>query len=968
MYTSGPPSAGPEALYLATYSSSSSAAAKRKAQRASQACENCRQLKAKCDETKPCKNCREKKTECKYRDPIPKQSDKVQVEVLDGINSLKETLEMMARSFEARFERLEASLKFDPRPDPIKKEPVEMDESTSRSLVTGAMDPDIPIPSVQEDEPPDETMAEAPPADEPEAEKDGDSDSEEQPPRSPRSPVPPGKPAIPSKHTTGAGLLLKWPAVAHMMGDLLEKEEGINMKHLHEFPLKNEEERGLLHIYGCGEGRGEGRRKANKDASLHSRDSIMDIGSIPTGPDSPDTGPSPSPSNDWGHIGGFIGDTPQAVTSVDGKPTRGTTGELDLEPATVRKLVQSYEDNIQNMHPIILKNDLHAIVNKFLLGLGSAVLTKPATKTSGVAMFANTGIPVDEIGQKRKRGGSSDGGPEPGSPPLKVQRMSRHIQTAVVLCVLALGKICLHKEALPDVVPGSEPIGSGSSSIGRNGTPPSPPAHGSPPSMTVQSILSPMADPVRAGPTSRRSSFEGQSPFKTQAKRNMDVIPGLDYLALATDIIGNQVGGSTLWHIYANLLAGLYYGQLGRVLESYSHILAASMKVQQLMRGDFARLIDGHTKGVPQNSASDTRFFFLFWSCMQLESDIIAELHLPQSGILTYEENFPLPPLSGAMANGIDERVAKSYLGQLYLRKQLNKAHTLLYGDRLERSHYRGMLDMIQQLSDMIDPNLWVAPVFKFDPENDPPATEILDARLRAKFWGATNIICRPIIKSILNSKFKEQRSDGPEEIDYTDPINEVVDPNDPVILSFAKKGIRALIESTKAFHGLKERRFIITNVFGTAHAQWGNMITLAAVYQDEHLRPFINPLELSILFQRTIDFLQTVAHRTSALTIGLNLLIGLRDKLDLPPPVMQPAVNTSFSGTTSSHQPPTPGPSTPLQESPVSFGGHISHKHSGQPNQQQGPQQQQKHQQHGPQQPHPFASPKNPSQDSPKA
>ena len=39
----------------------------------SQACDSCRQLKAKCDETKPCKSCKEKGFECKYRDPIPKQ-------------------------------------------------------------------------------------------------------------------------------------------------------------------------------------------------------------------------------------------------------------------------------------------------------------------------------------------------------------------------------------------------------------------------------------------------------------------------------------------------------------------------------------------------------------------------------------------------------------------------------------------------------------------------------------------------------------------------------------------------------------------------------------------------------------------------------------------------------------------------------------------------------------------------------
>jgi hypothetical protein len=45
---------------------------KRKAQRASQACDMCRSLKAKCDEARPCASCYEKNIPCKYRDPPPK--------------------------------------------------------------------------------------------------------------------------------------------------------------------------------------------------------------------------------------------------------------------------------------------------------------------------------------------------------------------------------------------------------------------------------------------------------------------------------------------------------------------------------------------------------------------------------------------------------------------------------------------------------------------------------------------------------------------------------------------------------------------------------------------------------------------------------------------------------------------------------------------------------------------------------
>lgn len=47
---------------------------KRKAQRAAQACDSCRTLKAKCDEGRPtCGTCKEKEVTCNYRDPPPKQ-------------------------------------------------------------------------------------------------------------------------------------------------------------------------------------------------------------------------------------------------------------------------------------------------------------------------------------------------------------------------------------------------------------------------------------------------------------------------------------------------------------------------------------------------------------------------------------------------------------------------------------------------------------------------------------------------------------------------------------------------------------------------------------------------------------------------------------------------------------------------------------------------------------------------------
>lgn len=57
-----------------SYPSNGNSNKPRKAQRAAQACDQCRALKAKCDEGRPsCSSCREKNSECRYRDPPPKQ-------------------------------------------------------------------------------------------------------------------------------------------------------------------------------------------------------------------------------------------------------------------------------------------------------------------------------------------------------------------------------------------------------------------------------------------------------------------------------------------------------------------------------------------------------------------------------------------------------------------------------------------------------------------------------------------------------------------------------------------------------------------------------------------------------------------------------------------------------------------------------------------------------------------------------
>lgn len=114
-----------------------------------------------------------------------------------------------------------------------------------------------------------------------------------------------------------------------------------------------------------------------------------------------------------------------------------------------------------------------------------------------------------------------------------------------------------------------------------------------------------------------------------------------------------------------------------------------------------------------------------------------------------------------------------------------------------------------------------------FGHEGSPPANDILTARLRAKFYGAQVITYRPYVEQILElSSLSSVPSDRSAGAPYAIEMSSYVDGQVFIQtsrfhkhLQYAKRGIRALINSTRAFHGLGGGRLIVTNVWGTAHA-----------------------------------------------------------------------------------------------------------------------------------------------------
>jgi hypothetical protein len=149
---------------------------------------------------------------------------------------------------------------------------------------------------------------------------------------------------------------------------------------------------------------------------------------------------------------------------------------------------------------------------------------------------------------------------------------------------------------------------------------------------------------------------------------------------------------------------------------------------------------------------------------------------------LADENVMPYPNINWGQERGFDARALQGYLAHLYVRKSLNRVYGLLYN--------RGSL-----LPSGV-PNIIVAPPGFGLHSGDPPAKDILSARLRAKFWDAQVILYRPFIRQILEGDLSF----------------------DSEMIRHAKKGTEALIESSRAFHGLLGERFIDINLFGTAH------------------------------------------------------------------------------------------------------------------------------------------------------
>ncbi|KAH8695960.1 hypothetical protein BGW36DRAFT_427991 [Talaromyces proteolyticus] len=1010
----------------------------RKTARATQACEQCRQRKAKCDEGRPaCGHCTENSIPCVYKDIPPHKQDKATQQVLDRFGDFEKKMESqlqvlgrfedLERKMDTQFrkvfsilEKVEKALPIIARaPSPTK----DILEPTKTTPITQELDPVAPSDNApgQNDEDsfrhkePKETKVDDDTNDVQMSGLSADivSTSSESTTNSttnslplnnialnglptgsmakaniplgglpakslPHSNLPPSNPppgnlprnnfpksnhlmnsiarnsyilsekfdqivnpiideplvkeerdgelSIPLEHTTAAHKLLSWPSIKRLLDDNIDPD----------YVMKGEENRGLIRLYGCGEGRDDYAEYYDLDQRKQTS-----IGSPSTTSSSPsfseDVCQPPFPS--WG-VGLPAPPARIPERSMENIGGLDASGYLNTQSETVKNLHHSFIHNIHLLHPFLDEEALRSKIDQFIQRYGNP-------KRSFVGQSSTNSI--EARGAKRKRSlegvhvRSMDMSRSPSSSSSvdrwQPQRIERSVENAIILLVLALGAICNWREKLPPLAtdPNQKPNENGSlvsspafrSSLSHVISPNSEPGSNS---VSFQSPKLSFEDgPNWRNAAGRQSSIVGQDSFELWTQKNIDVVPGLAYYAYATDILGNLQGGSGLLHVQAALLAGLYAGQLAHPFQSHGWIYQASRACLVLIRTKkYLAMQEGRMKDLHD---------FAYWTCLQLESDILAELDLPASGISRSENRIDLPKGFFTLQLNINPRNATVmffYSAQIHLRKVLNRVHTDLYEakgtDKVNpnQSKEDKALGFSSSVLAVLGMNLdfWRKSLpehMKWDDEDD-PSPDINIARLRAKYYGARYIIYRPLLHYALHqsgetedisAQTNHQSPDQPEakiesQSSFTshtpqsssmtrwhsdvgasgphdDSIHRTVEWDElpQPIQQACIICVNAAMKSTTAFDGVKGRP-IVTNIFGTAHAQFGNMLVLSATYMS-NLRHLVDRDMLGRLLQRTIKFLLQSENISPTLRKDASILEGIYRKIF-------PTPNTSFT------------------------------------------------------------------------
>jgi hypothetical protein len=236
--------------------------------------------------------------------------------------------------------------------------------------------------------------------------------------------------------------------------------------------------------------------------------------------------------------------------------------------------------------------------------------------------------------------------------------------------------------------------------------------------------------------------------------------PGISYFASAWALLPNLMLRNTVLSAQCMILASAYLFYLVRPLEAWSLLNNASTKLQLLYSGPGRVPVDEHE--LSQR---------VFWNALLFESDLLAELDLPHSGIVQYEESVGLPGgfvdfeqfdnlenelHSNQDMNNPENAVGQDqiwyFLAEIALRRLLNRVSQLIYSKDSVKT-MAALEPVVAELDFQLDQWYESLPLALQFPFTRGLLSDPVQEVLRLRFYACRTIIFRPYILAVLENE-----------------------------------------------------------------------------------------------------------------------------------------------------------------------------------------------------------------------
>ncbi|KAF2173811.1 hypothetical protein M409DRAFT_62060 [Zasmidium cellare ATCC 36951] len=245
-----------------------------------------------------------------------------------------------------------------------------------------------------------------------------------------------------------------------------------------------------------------------------------------------------------------------------------------------------------------------------------------------------------------------------------------------------------------------------------------------------------------------QAAYDGHSISRL---REGQPVPGMDYFSAAWTLLPSLMVRNDIISAQCHILAAAYLLYIVRPLEAWNMLCNASMKLQ-------LNLSSPTTIPPPLKELSER----IYWNTLMIESDLLAELDLPHSGIVSFEESMRLPRSFPTTITTPNDPSSPSspppgpddiwyFLAEIALRRLLNRVSHTLY------SHKRHPLTTLDPIVSELDYQLtqWYenlpAPI-RF-PRDRLPAQNPIQTVLRLRYFACRTIIFRPYIQAVLQDE-----------------------------------------------------------------------------------------------------------------------------------------------------------------------------------------------------------------------